>query len=101
LKAGCNASWKQTALAAMTCISGPPWMPGKACESISLAYFSLHRISPPRGPRRVLCVVVVTKSACSTGLGCSPVATRPGDVRDVRQQISPDLAGDFAHARNQ
>ena len=31
----------------------------------------------PRGPRSVLCVVVVTKSATGTGLSCSPAATRP------------------------
>ena len=34
---GCSASWKATALAAMTCISGPPWMPGKTAVSIALA----------------------------------------------------------------
>ena len=33
--------------------------------------------SPPRGPRSVLCVVLVTRSACGTGLGCSPAATSP------------------------
>ena len=65
------------ALAAMTCIRGPPWIPGNACESMAFAYFSLQRINPPRGPRRVLWVVVVTKSACATGLGCTPAATRP------------------------
>ena len=32
---------------------------------------------PPRGPRRLLCVVVVTKCACGTGLGCCPPATNP------------------------
>ena len=32
---------------------------------------------PPRGPRSVLCVVVVTKSECGTGLGCTPAATSP------------------------
>ena len=32
---------------------------------------------PPRGPRSVLWVVVVTNSACGTGLGCSPAATSP------------------------
>src|SRR5438034_359396 len=32
---------------------------------------------PPRGPRRVLWVVVVTKSACGKGLGCRPAATSP------------------------
>jgi glycine hydroxymethyltransferase len=30
-----------------------------------------------RGPPRVLWIVVVTTSACSTGLGCSPAATSP------------------------
>ena len=43
-----------TALAAITCIKGPPWMPGKMALSIALAYFSLQRIIPPRGPRNVL-----------------------------------------------
>ena len=32
---------------------------------------------PPRGPRRVLWVVVVTTWACGTGFGCWPPATRP------------------------
>ena len=40
-------------------------------------YSSLHKIIPPRGPRKVLCVVVVTKSAYSTGFGCKPAATNP------------------------
>ena len=34
-------------------------------------------ITPPRGPRRVLCVVVVTTSAYPKGEGCSPAATSP------------------------
>ena len=32
---------------------------------------------PPRGPRSVLCVVVVTTSAWGTGDGCAPPAIRP------------------------
>lgn len=36
-----------------------------------------QKISPPRGPRSVLCVVVVTTSASPKGLGCSPAATSP------------------------
>ena len=56
---------------------GPPCMPGNTALSMALAYFSLQRISPPRGPRRVLCVVVVTTSASGTGLGWKPAATRP------------------------
>ncbi len=34
-------------------------------------------IIPPRGPRRVLWVVVVTTSQCGTGDGWTPAATRP------------------------
>ena len=34
-------------------------------------------MKPPRGPRRVLWLVEVTTSACGTGLGCAPAATRP------------------------
>src|SRR4029453_749348 len=52
-------------------------MPGKTDRSRSFAYFSRHRIKPDRGPRSVLCVVDVTKSACGTGLGGRPTATRP------------------------
>ena len=54
---------KQIALAAMTCISGPPWVPGNTAELIFLANSSLPITRPPRGPRRVLWVVVVTTSA--------------------------------------
>ena len=65
------ASLKATALAAMTCIRGPPWMPGKTRELsfFSISGLALARIRPPRGPRRVLWVVVVVTSAIRTGLG--------------------------------
>ena len=43
--------------------SDEQFRPGKTAESMALAYSSRHMISPPLGPRRVLCVVVVTKSA--------------------------------------
>src|SRR5216110_629653 len=86
----------------MTCIKGPPCIPGKTSESISFAYFSLHKISPPRGPRRVLCVVVVTKSACSIGLGCSPAATKPArwavSASQASELVVIDLLILFAHA---
>jgi len=64
-------------LAAMTCMRGPPWMPGKTAESIFFARSALHITSPPLGPLRVLCVVVVMKWAYPAGLGWSPAATRP------------------------
>ena len=64
-------------MAATTCISGPPCVPGKTDRSMARASSCLPKISPPRAPRRVLCVVVVTMSAWGTGLGCCPAATRP------------------------
>ena len=61
----------------MTCISGPPWMPGKMLLFTPLMNGSFARTMPPRGPRSVLWVVVVTNSASGTGDGCRPAATRP------------------------
>ena len=61
----------------MTCISGPPWTPGNTALSSSFWCCAWQSTRPPRGPRSVLWVVVVTKSECGTGLGCSPAATRP------------------------
>ena len=59
-KAGSAASLKATALAAITCSSGPPCCPGKTAELIFFAIAaSLVRMTPPRGPPSVLCVVVV------------------------------------------
>ena len=94
-----RASWNATALPAMTCISGPPWTPGKTVRSIVAARAcspegpaltfgksagstasgssSRLKIIPPRGPRRVLWVVVVTMSACGNGEGWTPAATSP------------------------
>jgi len=45
-----------TALAAMTCMSGPPWVPGNTSELSFFAISSLGRarMRPPRGPRSVL-----------------------------------------------
>ncbi|MOA32025.1 hypothetical protein D3C78_1532130 [compost metagenome] len=79
MKPGSSASLKHTALAAITCISGPPWAPGKTAEFsfFSISSLALARIRPPRGPRRVLWVVVVTTSAKGIGLGYRPAATRP------------------------
>ena len=58
-----KASLRATALAAMMCIRGPPWNPGKRFLLRTAAYSSWHMIMPPLGPRSVLWVVVVTNSA--------------------------------------
>lgn len=72
------ATLKETAFAAITCSSGPPWKPGKTAELSFLAKsVPRARMMPPRGPPSVLWVVEVTTSAYGTGLACSPAATRP------------------------
>src|SRR2546427_7764829 len=70
----------------MTCSSGPPWIPGNTCLSTSLANASWHRMIPPRGPRSVLCVVVVTICACGTD---AQDAARP--ARRVERRGRVDL----------
>ena len=71
------ASANATALAAITCSSGPPWTPGKTVRSRSFAEASRQRMSPPRGPRNVLWVVLVTNGAWGTGEPWRPAITRP------------------------
>ena len=79
LNSGFRASPKQTALPAMMCSNGPPWVPGKiALLKLNFSAASLFaRIRPPLGPRSVLWVVVVTTSAYGIGLWWRPAATRP------------------------
>ena len=89
------ASPKATALAAITCSSGPPWLPGKTALSKRLPNSaSWQRIRPPRGPRRVLWVVVVTTWQWGTGLGCRHRRHQSGDVGHVSQQEGTDVIGD-------
>ena len=60
-----SASLNATALAAITCIKGPPCVPGNTSELnfFSSSSFALQIIIPPLGPLNVLCVVEVTTSA--------------------------------------
>ena len=94
------ASLKRTALAAITCISGPPCVPGKTAELsfFSISALSRARIRPPRGPRSVLCVVVVTTSAIGTGIRIDAGGDQPGDMGHVDHQIGADLVGNVAEA---
>ena len=56
LKSSSIASLKQTALAAITCINGPPCDPGNNAELSFFCNSSLGpaRINPPLGPTKVL-----------------------------------------------
>ena len=76
--------------AAITCISGPPWRPGNTAELIFFAITSSSvRIIPPRGPRSVLCVVVVTTWAWPNGVGWTPPATSPAKWAMSTMNIAP------------
>mmetsp|Transcript_18104 Transcript_18104/g.50864 ORF Transcript_18104/g.50864 Transcript_18104/m.50864 type:complete len:222 (-) Transcript_18104:25-690(-) len=50
------------------------------------------KIMPARGPRRDLCVVVVTMSAYSNGQFCSPVATSPEMCAISTRRKAPTLS---------
>ena len=86
------------ALAAMTCISGPPWMPGKTARSTAVASSGEAKMSPPRGPRSVLWVVVVTRSAWGNGDGWTPAATSPAMWAMSTRRRAPDAVGDGGQA---
>ena len=47
---------------------------------------------PARGPRSVLCVVVVTICACGTGEGCTPPATSPAKWAMSMSSSAPTLS---------
>ena len=70
-------------------------MPGNTLRSRSLAYSSLHSTMPPRGPRSVLCVVVVTKSAHRHGIVVQPGRHQAGVMGHVDKQLRPDSRGDL------
>ena len=53
---------------------------------------------PPRGPRRVLWVVVVATCACGKGEGCSTRRHETREMRHVHMQVGADHVGDLAHA---
>ena len=69
---GSRRPWRRSCASA-----GRPGCRGRPAGRCLSANSSRQRIKPLRGPRRVLCVVVVTKSAYGTGLGWQPAATSP------------------------
>ena len=71
-------------------------MPGKIALSIFFLRSSSQRMMPPRGPRSVLWVVLVTTCAWPTGGRVHARRHEPRDVGDVRHQERADLVGDRA-----
>ena len=54
------------------------------------------RMKPPRGPRSVLCVVLVTKSRDANGRGIDIGRDQAGVVSHVDHQIGADRVRDLA-----
>ena len=54
---------------------------------------------PPRGPRKLLCVVVVTKLRVRNRTRMLTAGDEPGDVRHVDEQKRADRIGDLAQPR--
>ena len=91
--------------------SRPPWPRSRApaarpaCRGIRSCRWpapyllAVARIMPERGPRRVLCVVEVTMSAYSHGLGCTPAATSPEKCAMSTSKIAPTESAICAEAR--
>lgn len=95
---GVAASPNATAFAATVCICAPPWVNGNTARSIRSASSAPHRIMPPRGPRRTLCVVAQTTSAYGRGSAPLP-GDQPHRVGGVHDQVRPDLVGDLPEHR--
>ena len=97
LELGRRASPKATALAAITCISGPPCPPGKT-GAVDLLGAVLRRTGSCRraGPRSVLCVVVRDDLRLAHRARVHAGRHEPGDVGDVGEQHRAHLVGDLA-----
>ncbi len=81
----------------MTCISGPPCRPGNRAALIFLpSSGSLPTTMPPRGPRSVLCVVVVHDMRVRQRAGKDAGGDQPGEMRHIDHEIRADLIGDAA-----
>ena len=89
-------SWKHTALAAMTCISGPPWMPGKFILLMALKRSLRLSTRPPRGTTKGLVGGRGHHVAVGHGAGVNAAGDEARDVGHVEQQHGVDLIGDRA-----
>ena len=99
LYAGCSASWNATALAAMTCMNGPPWMPGKdrAVERLGVRLLAQDQPAPRAAQR------LVGRRGDEVAVGHRAgvvVRSRPGPAMWAMSAITwaSDLCGDGGDA---
>ena len=103
-----KASPNATALPAITCSNGPPWVPGNTAPS-KIADIGLISplgvlcpqgfgkslpiiMMPPRGPLRVLWVVEVTIWQCGIGSFKRPAAIKPAGCETSAINKAPTLS---------
>ena len=98
LNDGCAASLSATAIAAVVWLCGPPCNPGKTALSRTVACSALETNIAPRGPRKVLCVVVVITSANGTGEGWTPAAINPAMCAASAAKTAPTSFATEANA---
>ena len=75
----------------------PPCIPGKIDASIAPAYSLRAKIIPPLGPRRVLCVVIVTTSAYGNGGTIGTVGNKTRFMGNICHIKRADFASDLSH----
>ena len=93
------AIFSATALAAITCSSGPPCWPGKTAESIFLAYSSLHRmIAGARAAERLVGRGRDDVGAVVDGVRVQARGDEAREVGHVDHQQGAHLVGDLAEA---
>jgi hypothetical protein len=85
-------------LAAITCISGPPWLPGKTDELRLFACFSLQQNEPAARPAQRLVGRAGHEIAVRHRRRVHAGRDEPREVRHVGHQAAPDLVGDRAEA---
>ena len=89
---------RATALAAITCSSGPPCWPGKTAESIFLACSSRAQDHPGAGPAEGLVGGRGDHVGVLDRVGVQPGGDEAGEVRHVDHQQRADLVGDLPEA---
>ena len=96
---GVAASFSATPMRGDRVVVRPALQPGKTALSIASACSLLAEDHAPRGPRSVLCVVVITTSAYGDRVRVRAGDDEAGDVRDVGEEVGADLLRDLAEPR--
>ncbi len=86
-----DASFSATAMPVVSSC-GPPCNPGNTARSRATRWSPLLRIMAPRGPRSVLCVVVVITGAWGTGDGWTPPTMSPAMCATSATRTAPTSA---------